>query len=142
MKSIFLSLLITLALEASSSNTHQIKIIEKIFSEISIGEELKIWSDSSDILFGLQTSAHFKIVQNLQDANIIILEKSDTFLSEYLSKAIFVLNYSLLSEIPQSFGALFWKKGRPNIVIIQPRIEKQSITVSKDLYPYMEDRVW
>ena len=142
MKSIFLSLLITLALEASSSNTHQIKIIEKIFSEISIGEELKIWSDSSDILFGLQTSAHFKIVQNLQDANIIILEKSDTFLSEYLSKAIFVLNYSLLSEIPQSFGALFWKKGRPNIVIIQPRIEKQSIIVSKDLYPYMEDRVW
>jgi len=141
MKSILLAIFITLTLSASC-NKHQIKILEKIFNEISIGKELKIWSDNSDILMGLQQSNRFKTVENIQDATLIILEKNDKFLKKYNSKYIFVLNYCLLSEIPHSFGALFWKKGRPNIVIIKPRIEMQSIKVSKELSPYMEEKVW
>jgi len=142
MKTFILSLFITLTLSASAINHHQIKIIEKIFSEISISTELKIWSDNKKLLSELKKCTKFITVENPKDATMIILEDRDNLSKEVLSKSIFVLNYNLLSKIPKSFGALFWKKGRPNIVIIKPRIETQSIEISQALHPYLEERVW
>jgi hypothetical protein len=52
------------------------------------------------------------------------------------------LDYYLLDKIPQSFGAFFWKKGRPNIVFIKPRLKQQSLELSSELKPYIEEQVW
>jgi hypothetical protein len=37
---------------------------------------------------------------------------------------------------------MFWKKGRPNIVIIEPRIKEQNISISKKLDIYKEEKIW
>jgi hypothetical protein len=47
-----------------------------------------------------------------------------------------------LKEIPKSFGSMFWKKGRPNIVLIESRIKEQKISISKELEIYIEERIW
>lgn len=44
--------------------------------------------------------------------------------------------------MPQSFGALFWKKGRPNIVIIAPRAKERAIEISQKLNEYVEEKIW
>lgn len=103
---------------------------------------MKVWSDNKSILKTLKENNNFKTTNNCKDASIVILQDQKKLTKECATRAIFVLNYELLSEIPQSFGALFWKKGRPNIVIIKSRIKAQSIQVSNDLKPYLEEKAW
>jgi len=55
---------------------------------------------------------------------------------------VFVLDYNLLSKIPESFGAFFFKKGRANIVLLAPVLKKQNIKVSKALDEYVEEKIW
>ena len=117
-------------------------ILEKVIGDISITHELKVWTDNQSIHNELLNHGELTVVDNCEEATILILENNENLKSGCVNKHIFVLNYSLLTEIEHSFGAFFWKKGRPNIVIIEPRIKMQSIQITKNLEPYLEDRVW
>ena len=132
----------SLLLIASSANAHQVKVLEKIFSEISIDEKLCIWSDDQNILNKFKQNNRFETVENIKNANIIVLKNKNSADKVSKNQLVFVLDYKLLHKIPKSFGALFWKKGRPNIVIIEPRATAQNIDISKSLAPYLEERVW
>lgn len=141
MKFLFFLILSALLLSASSVDS-QVKILEKIVSEISLNKQIAIWSDDKEILSQIKNHNKFITTTNCEEATFVIL-KDKKYLSRVCSDThIFVLNYKLLSDIPQSFGALFWKKGRPNIVILESRIKKQDIKISKDLEPYLEAKLW
>ncbi|QFR43783.1 hypothetical protein CVO_01960 [Sulfurimonas sp. CVO] len=128
----------------ASENKHIIKtqILEKIFTNISIQDELIIWSDNKNLLFEFKESTSLKTSSTCEDSSLIILDKKQNLKKSCYKKTIFVLDYSLLKEIPRSFGAMFWKKGRPNIVILKPRIKEQSIKVSNKLDKYIEEKIW
>ncbi len=142
MKILLILIFSSLLLIASSGSEYQVKIIEKIFNEMSINKDFKVWSDNQAIHSLLHTDKRISTVKRIEDANVLILQyaKQSTEISKH--QLVFVLNYKLLSTIPKSFGALFWKKGRPNIVLIEPRIISQGIGISKDLEPYLEEKVW
>ena len=142
MKTIIVYFIFLSSLFAHSTTHNQALILEKIFNDITINKELKLWSDNKKLLNEIKEHHKFTIVEKLNDANIIILENKNSITKKCLSKYIFVLKYKLLTEIPRSFGALFWKKGRPNIVIIKPRAKAQSIKLSEELEPYIEEKVW
>ena len=125
-----------------NSGSIKTEILEKVITGISIKQTLNVWSDNDNILAQLKEHNRLNTAQNCKDASIVILEDKKNLAKECVSKHIFVLNYQLLSDVPQSFGALFWKKGRPNIVILKPRINAQAIKVSNALKPYLEDKVW
>ena len=137
----FLSALILFASELSPIH-NKVVILEKVIGELSIKQEIKIWSDNKEVLAELKKHNKYKTVQNCKDASIIILEDKNKLPKICSNKHIFALKYQLLSEIPQSFGALFWKKGRPNIVILEPRIKAQHIIANSSLNPYLEEKVW
>ena len=133
----------TLILFASDNSNHiETQILEKVLSKISINKEIRIYSDNKRILSELKDHASFITTESYKDATLLILENESVPKKACMLKAVFVLKYDLLTAIPQSFGALFWKKGRPNIVIIEPRIESQNIIITKDLEPYLEEKIW
>lgn len=127
---------------SESSNELRVKILEKVIAEVDADKENLIWSDNKQICNSLKERKTLQTTKNCESATIIILENKNNLKQSCVSKNIFVLSYELLSDVPKSFGALFWKKGRPNIVIIKPRIQKQSIEISNNLAPYLEDKVW
>jgi len=126
----------------SKSDHLKIQILETIITNISLDKEKKVWCDDKTILKELTSHKKLQVVDNCEDATIIILQNKENLTKECSNKHIFTLDYKLLSNTQQSFGALFWKKGRPNIVILEPRIEKQNIKISKDLEPYLEEKLW
>lgn len=143
MKKIAALLLLSLfAFASDHASDIKVEILEKIFSSISLGKELVIWSDNKDLSVEFQQKGNFKTTDICKDATLLILENKKNLDRECHNKAIFVLEYTLLKDIPQSFGAMFWKKGRPNIVILAPRVKEQSIGVSETLSDYIEERVW
>ena len=118
------------------------KILEKVLSQVTINKDKRLWSDNKHLLGMLKKNNILATSYNCESSTLIILEDADNLPDTCYNKPIFVLKYNLLSDLFQSFGALFWKKGRPNIVIIKPRTESQSIKISKDLEEYLEERIW
>lgn len=143
MKALIASFIITFTLFASdSSYALKYEILEKIFKNISMREEMILWSDDKYLQDEFAKNKTFKVASNCQDASLLIIEDKKDIPKSCLEKAIFALDYALLKEIPQSFGAMFWKKARPNIVIITPRANVKQIYVSQTLKSYMEDEIW
>lgn len=129
----------------ASDNTNHLKaqILEKIFLNIFINDKITIWSDNKELLSEFKKSSGLIITDGCEKATIIVIENKENIKKEECQgKPIFVLNYNHLSDLSSSFGALFWKKGRPNIVIIAPRIKSQNITISKELNTYLEEKIW
>ena len=124
------------------SDKLRVEIIKNIVLGIKNSEPMSVWSDDGKIMKALRSSDEFKVVDNCRDAGLIILNDKSSLPKNINQKHIFVLKYSLLHKIPDSFGAFFWKKGRPNIVFIKPRVQKQSLKLSTNLKPYIEDKVW
>lgn len=138
-------LLLTLALTLlADGKQYAIKaqILEKIFQNIETNKELVIWSDNKTLMEEFEKIGHFKTADDYRGASLLIIEEKNNFPKDIYKKAVFVLDYDLLKEIPQSFGSMFWKKGRPNIVLIEPRAKKHNIKISKELEMYVEERVW
>ncbi|MCK9490844.1 MAG: hypothetical protein M0Q24_02045 [Sulfurimonas sp.] len=143
MKAFIIILLLSLSSFASDSSLNlQVKILEKIISEISINKEKIIWSDNKEISKAIENHKLLQTTPNCKKATIMILQDKNNLPKECSHCAIFVLDYALLSQVQKSFGAFFWKKGRPNIVILKSRLKSLLIQASSDLDPYLEEKVW
>lgn len=118
------------------------EILGKILGGVSLGKELLIWSDNKDLSAEFEKKGTFATTAHCKDATLLILENKANLDKNCHEKAVFVLDYTLLKDVPQSFGAIFWKKGRPNIVILAPRAKAHSITISNTLDEYVEEKVW
>lgn len=143
MKIVLAFLILVSALFASdTSYILKYQILEKVLKNISLHEEMILWSDNKNLHDEFAKNSTFKVASNCQDASLIIIEDKKEVSNSCLDKAVFVLDYTLLKEVPQSFGAMFWKKARPNIVIIRPRANAKNIFISQTLKPYLEDEIW
>ena len=143
MKTVFFSIIFIVTLHAfDASNGLKQQILEKILTNISLNKELIIWSDNKELVGEFDKKDSFTTTADCKDATLLILENKKNLDKACHEKAIFVLDYALLKEIPQSFGAIFWKKGRPNIVIIAPRAKQSSIIISEKLDDYLEEKIW
>lgn len=136
----FIIIFYTFSLHANDNT--QIKILEYIINNINHPSIHKVWSDDTALKLSLEKSGRYITVSNSSKADLIILQNKNSLPLSIKNKAIFVLNYKLLKEIPQSFGAFFWKKGRPNIVFIKPRLKKVQLQLSNNLKKYEEEKIW
>ena len=142
MKFLIIFLLSVSLLFASGRNQLKVQILEKIISDIQQTDRLKVWSDDKSLEEAFRSADKFDIVQTCKGADLIILARKKYVPKGCEACPVFVLSYELLNDIPESFGALFWKKGRPNIVFIESRLKKFNITLSDALTPYVDDQVW
>lgn len=143
MKIFVILLLSSILLIASSQKENiRVQIIEKIFSGLSTTKnKLILWSDNKIILSKISENKNFKTTEKCINSTFIILEDITALPSECSNKNLFVLDYKLLT-LPKSFGSLFWKKGRPNIILLRPNMERESLKASSELDQYVEDKVW
>jgi len=136
-KYLFVLLFLTFSLFADTNL--EIKILHHIVENINNNTLHKVWSDDAMIRTSFQKLGYGD-VKDAKDADLLILKHSLSL--KGIKAKVFVLNYNLLNEMPQSFGAFFWKKGRPNIVFIAPRVKREHLKLSKELQEYEEEQVW
>jgi len=143
LKFIIFILLTTSFLFASSSGDNiKLKILQNICMGIKSSKNMKVWSDEEVVKDSFLSFNKFEVVSDFKEADLIIIKNNFASLDKYKNKHIFVLDYNLLSKIPNSFGAFFWKKGRPNIVFIKSRLDEQKLQLASELEPYIEEKVW
>ncbi len=119
------------------------KILTKI-SHVLVPEKkvISIWYFGSKIPLSLSNNSFFDIVDDYKKADLIIIDEIGWKVKLDLHIPIVVLEYSLLKDYPDAVGAYFWQKGRPNIVMITPRIDKIGIKLPAEFKRYAESKVW
>lgn len=145
MKTLILFLFLTITSLASDERVDiKAQILEKILANVSIEGTITIWTDDEELLLAFRKSGFLIVTDDCAAATLIVVahKKNIQDDEDCKNKPVFVLNYELLKDIPKSFGAFFWKKGRPNIVIIEPRTQLQNIRISSELAAYKEEKVW
>ncbi|MDK9693764.1 MAG: hypothetical protein OEL19_05925 [Sulfurimonas sp.] len=142
MKKLFLLLLLVFTLFANERDVIQAQILEKIFQNIEMHREIVLWSDNKNLLQEFEKSRRFRITDDCHQATLLVVQEKKNLLKETCKKAVFVLDYALLQEIPESFGSMFWKKGRPNVVLIESRTKQQNIKITEELKMYVEEKIW
>ncbi|NPA52853.1 MAG: hypothetical protein GXO22_08155 [Aquificae bacterium] len=122
----------------------EVKILEKISVDIVKKNPVKVYVIGYNKNYLKKYAKKLLVVENCNEADIIIAKENNEQLKNTCKKKIpgIALNYLLLKENPNFIGALFWYKGRPNLVFISFRLEKFKIKLPKSYGRYIEEKIW
>jgi len=78
-----------------------------------------------------------------ENADVVLVDsrRADARLT-HLHKPILTLDYGALRDYPNAVGAYFWQKGRPNIIMIRARLDRERIRLPAEFDRYIEDSIW
>ena len=111
------------------------KIYDSIFTQIVKRDSVSVFCDSQEYQEILFRSQHIRLVDTPQDADIILQTQ---FSSRFdTNKIVFTTKYAILKKNKHIVGAFYWSKGRPQIVFIRKRLEKQHLNIASDLKKYI-----
>ena len=134
---IFLLLVVSLAF-GYEEEIH--KVEAKILSEMAhilVKESKKIKVITSpDLKYIIKYSKILSQVNSCKKAQILITGNEE--LLKYCNKPAIVTRYYLLRKYKNAIGAIYWKKGRPNVVFIEDRLEIFKIKLPDRYKKYLE----
>ncbi len=138
LKKIVISLLLLPLLLSASSAEYEQKIYQTIFSSLFPQKEtLYVWSDTPKNSRLIDNVSLFTKTSDINKADILLLSKDRDIKKQ---TPIFVTNYKLLKSYKQSaIGGFYWKKGRPNIVLLKNNLMKNHISIPSHMQKYIEN---
>lgn len=121
----------------SASTAYELKLYEQILPLIFQNEPIEIYVDSKSKEM-LEGSKIFFIVDECIDADLLIGKDFHELSSFCNTKPIFTTSYQSFKNTKNSFGAFYWRKGRPQIKFNFSRIEGMNLNFPKPLHRYGE----
>jgi hypothetical protein len=144
LKKLLLLLILPWALWAMD-DASTLKLYSRIISELA-SPKAKVFVDSEELAEVLKKS--FEIVSEPVQADIAIVtsEKEAKKLAGKIATmpckpVVFATSYRLMKDYDFIVGALFWKKGRAQLLFIKKRLERCELDLSKDLRRYTVDEL-
>ena len=126
-----------------SNTLSQIKaqIILNIARLVTHKKIVKIYVDDPSFLDIFKNNNDIKRVSNCFQADVVITKNSQNIKKQCKKKQINIISttykdYKQNSDI--DFGAFFWQKGRPNMLINSKIIQKRSISLPRSYYKYLD----
>jgi len=146
LKKYLLFIIIFISVSAFARGTH-LSIEQKVVNKITHAlfpykKVVSVYSYGLGDTSEFKNNPYTKLVDNVKKADLLFIGKSDFDKKKISKKPIIVLKYSLLKEYPSALGAYFFQKSRPNIVMLEPRLEKMHIKLPKEFERYTESKIW
>ena len=102
-------------------------------------QSIKVWSDDAKKEDMLSIISGVKIVKNIKNADILIVEKDKKLPQK---KLIFAINYLIFKYYEKdAIGGFYWKEGRPNILFLRQNLAKHHIKLPSEFNEFMENRL-
>ena len=111
------------------------KIFDKLFYAVLQKEEIFVFTKDEEYKKVFINSKYLKIVDNPIKCDIILAnDKND--LKNSNNKIVFTNEKELLEEQENVIGAFYWNKGKPEIVFMKERIEKNNLKLQEGFEKY------
>jgi len=118
------------------ANNYELKLYEQILPSI-FKDEILIYTDSKSKEL-LEQSKILQIVDSCNEANLLI-GKSFEELDELCKQTpYFATSYKSYKTNKKSFGAFYWRKGRPQLKFKKEVIEELNLTLPDNLKKYVK----
>lgn len=139
MKKILLLCSLVIALLASDMQ-YELKIYKTLLHNLFPKKQtIKVWSDCSKKKKIFSQLHHIKIVDNSNDADILIVQNQKNLPKD---KIIFATNYLILEHYKkEAIGGFYWKKGRPNILFLKSNLSRHNIHLPVSFNDFIEERL-
>ena len=119
-----------------ADKNYELKLYEKILPLIFEKYGIKIFVDNEAKQI-LKDSKFFIITNNCQNADLLIGKNKKSFINKCLNKPLFATSYKGF-KLKNSFGAFYWRKGRPQLKFKIDIIEKFNLKLPKNLRRYAQ----
>ncbi len=115
MKKILITLLLLYSNLLFGDNTYELKLYEKILPAIFKDAQIIIYGDiaANEIL---SQSDIFVLTSKCKDATLLFGKDFDTLDKSCTKIPLFSTSYNSFKNTPNSIGAFYWRKGRPQII--------------------------
>ena len=134
------------ALEREST----LKVYHNLFSALTHQEHVKVYTTDTELKRIFAEGDRVVTVNDplLSDIVVVTNEYAYEHIKRYLSEKtdskkqnllIFTTDYHLLKEHNDIVGALYWKKGRSQLLFLAPRLKKHHITLPDSYASYIVD---
>jgi len=134
---IFLILTIWLqALEREST----LKIYQDIFMTLSSKSVVSVYTLDSEYQNIFKSSSQLRLAHSIKMANIVLITnihdlnivlKNKILQSNDKKPILFVTDYKLLEKSENIVGAIYWRKGRSQLLFLKNRLKKNNIELPK-----------
>ena len=122
-----------------AESNYELELYEKILPAIFHKHPLKVFVDK-DIKALLGSSDKFIIVNKCDDSTILLVGKEFPLLENRCkNKPLFSTSYLGYKEQKNSFGAFYWRKGRPQLKFKNAILKKFNIALPSSLKRYIDD---
>jgi len=125
-------------LYSSNLNDIKLKLISKISHVVVKKHIVKIYVSDKAFLKDVQDSKNLKFVKNCQDADVILCSIVGKLSKRCKNKIVFTTKYRSYKNSKFVFGAIFWQKGRPNLIFRASCLKKRGIKLPKSYKKYID----
>jgi len=141
LKKIIIILITILMLNGDTLSDIKAQIILNIAHLITHKKDIKIYIDDPTFLDIFKTNKNIHRVYNCFDADLIITKNSKKIIKLCNNKQINIIStrykdYKQNNDV--DFGAFFWQKGRPNMLINSSIIQKRKMHLPRSYYKYLD----
>lgn len=106
----------------------EVKLLEKVLTDMFGSSRVYVCIYDSDKKEAIERYSTKIVITNCNQANIII---TDRYLPEN-SKPVFALNDEIIKSLKNAIGGLYWKKGRPQLIFLEDRLDKFNIRLPSE----------
>ena len=123
-------------LNANDSLT--LKLYEKVLTSVFHSQTIKVFADKSTKKI-LKNSDIFEVVDSCDKSVVVLVGKFSNLMDTCKNKPIFSTNYRAFKHTPNSFGAYYWRKGRPQLKFKRETLDRYQLSLPLALEKYIDE---
>jgi len=121
------------------ADNYELKLYEKVLPLFFKSEPIAVYADD-EVAKILKKSAKFHLVTSCEEDTVVIVGSAFEHLSPLCKKKpIFATSYRAYMHYKNSFGAFYWRKGRPQLKFKKEVLDGFGMHIPKDLVRYVEE---
>ena len=105
------------------------KLMTMVTSGIFAKDHIRVFTNDAHYKQIFENMTQTTLVDSCEEADFVVL--NDETINDPMCKErpAFVTKYQLLDEYDNAVGALFWTKGRPQLLFVLSRLNSYSVTL-------------
>ncbi len=119
----------------NANDNYELQLYEKVLPTIFRSSSIKVFTNDN-VKNILKDSKKFIIVPKCQQADLLMISNKSDLLVNCKNKPIFAMSYRCFNLSNNSFGAFYWRKGRPQIKFRLKIIKKFNLYLPQSLKRY------
>lgn len=122
----------------ASADLNRAKLISEILKIIFPNENPTIFIQSKNFK-NMKNLSSFKQIEDCQKAEVILVDDMGQIEHCLVNNpTLIATNYKTYAQNSDTIAAIFWQKGRPNLIFRKNQLEKQEIDLPKEYTRYIE----